>query len=133
MEDRQSVEALQWRAYIGRTRNNIIHDGNGREVHLPGVSNVKVDGYCAMTREVLLYLGCFWYGWQCMCIRHKRIGNTEETLLSRYGETQARFHKIRDAGYTVVSIWRCEFKKPLCDNPDLKNENCSQPYVNILE
>ena len=31
---RQSVDALQWLAYIGRTRNNGIHAGNGREVHL---------------------------------------------------------------------------------------------------
>ena len=33
--DRQSVEALQWLAYIGRTRNNVTHAGNGREVHWP--------------------------------------------------------------------------------------------------
>ena len=59
MGDRQPVEALQWLAYIGRTRNNITHAGNGREVHLPGISSVKVDGYCAETREIFEYLGCF--------------------------------------------------------------------------
>jgi hypothetical protein len=52
MGDRQSVEALQWLAYIGWTRNNVTHAGNGREVHLSGVPNVKVDGYCAEAREV---------------------------------------------------------------------------------
>ena len=57
--DRHSVEALQWLAYIGRTKNNITHAGNGREVHLPGISSVKVDGYCAETREIFEYLGCF--------------------------------------------------------------------------
>jgi hypothetical protein len=46
--------------------------------------------------------------------------------------------KIKDAGYTVVSIWGCEFKKLLCDNPGLQNELCSHPYVkhspiNILD
>jgi hypothetical protein len=50
MGDRQSIEALQWLAYIGRTKN--IHAGNGREVHLAGVPNVKVDGYCEHTNEV---------------------------------------------------------------------------------
>ena len=39
MGDRQSVEGLQWLAYMGRTRN-IIHTGNGRKVHLAGVPNV---------------------------------------------------------------------------------------------
>jgi hypothetical protein len=59
MGDLQSVEALQWLAYIGRTWNNITHADNGREVHLPGVPNVKVDGYGVETREVFEYLGCF--------------------------------------------------------------------------
>ena len=40
----QSIERLQWLAYLGRTRN-IIHAGNGRKVHLAGVPNVKVYGY----------------------------------------------------------------------------------------
>ena len=66
MGDRQSVEALQWLAYIGRRRKNITHAGNGREVHLPGLPNVKIDGNCAETREVFEYLGCFWHWCRCM-------------------------------------------------------------------
>jgi hypothetical protein len=62
MEDRQSVEALQWLAYIRRTRNNVTYAGNRIEVHLATVPNVKVYGYCSKTNEVLEYLGCFWYG-----------------------------------------------------------------------
>jgi len=54
---------------------------------------------------------------------------TRKKLLNRYEETQARLQKIRDAGYKVISIWGCEFRKLLCDNPDLKNELCSHPYV----
>jgi hypothetical protein len=45
MVDKQSIEGLKWLAYIGRDENS-IHVGNGREVHLAGVPNVKVDGYC---------------------------------------------------------------------------------------
>ena len=52
MGDRQSVEALQWLAYIGRASNNITHAGNGGEVHLSRGPDVKADGYCAETREV---------------------------------------------------------------------------------
>ena len=129
MVDRQSVEALQWLVYIGRTRNNITHAGNGTEVHLPCVPNVKVDGYCSVTREVFEYLGFFWHGSQCMPNRHKPSGNTDVNLVGRYEETQARFQKIRDAGYTVVTIWGFEFKKLLFDIPGLQNELCSHPYV----
>jgi hypothetical protein len=126
--DRQSIEGLQWLAYIGRTRK-IIHAGNGREVHLAGVLNVKVDGYRQETNEGLEYLGCFWHGCLCMPNRHKPIGNTEETLENRYEETMARLQKIKDAGYTVVSIWGCEFRKLLHNTPGLENESlvCSSP------
>jgi hypothetical protein len=43
---------------MGRTRK-IIHAGNAREMHLPGVPNVKVVGYCQDKKEVFNYLGCF--------------------------------------------------------------------------
>jgi len=72
MGGRQSVEALQWLAYIGRTRN-ISHAGNGREVRLAGVPNVKVDGYCEETNEVFQYLGCFWHGCLCVPNRHNPL------------------------------------------------------------
>ena len=80
MGDRQCVEALQWLAYIGRSRN-IPHAGNGREVRLDGVHNVKFDGYCEETNEVFEYLGWFWHGCLCMPNRHIPIGKTEETLV----------------------------------------------------
>ena len=60
---------------------------------------------------------------------YKPIGKTDETLLRLYEKSQARLQKIRDASYTVFSIWRCEFKKQLFDNPGLQNELCSHPYV----
>ena len=54
MGNSQSFEALQCLAYIGRKSNNITHAGYGREVHLPGVTNVKVVGYCAENRVVFV-------------------------------------------------------------------------------
>ena len=40
-----------------------------------------------------------------------------------------RKHKIKNAGYTVVSIWGCGFRKLLRNTPGLENELCSHPYV----
>jgi len=57
MGDCQPVEAIQWLAYINK--EDIIHAGNGREVHLPGLPNVNLDGYSQKTKEVFEYLGCF--------------------------------------------------------------------------
>jgi hypothetical protein len=43
----------------------------------------------------------------------------------------ARLQKIKDAGYKVVSIWVCEFRKLLRDNLGLEKELCSQTCVKI--
>jgi hypothetical protein len=61
--------------------------------------------------------------------RHESIVNTGETFLSRYEETMARLQKIGGAGYKVILIWGCEFKKLLLENPGLENELSSHPYV----
>jgi hypothetical protein len=49
--------------------------------------------------------------------------------VSRYDEAMARLQKIRDADYNVVSIWGCEFRKLLRENPGLENELSSDTYV----
>jgi hypothetical protein len=46
-----------------------------------------------------------------------------------YEETMARLHKIKDAGYRVVSNWACEYKKHLRNTSGLENELSSLPYV----
>jgi hypothetical protein len=49
--------------------------------------------------------------------------------VSRYEETMGRLQKIKSAGYTVVSIRGCEFRKLLLQNPGHENELISNPYV----
>jgi len=99
MGDRQYIEGLQWLAYIERTKN-IIRAGNGRDVHLAGVPNVKAEGYSQNTNEVFEYLGCFWHGCLCMPNRHKPIGNTDETSQNKYVETMVRLPNSK----TVVTM-----------------------------
>ena len=37
--------------------------------------------------------------------------------------------KSKKTGYEVVSIWGCEFRKLLIENPGIGNVICSHPYV----
>ena len=60
--ERQSIEALQWLAYIGRRRNNVTHAGNGREVRLAGLPNLKVDGIVKRRMRSLNTSGVFGTG-----------------------------------------------------------------------
>jgi hypothetical protein len=121
MGNHQPVETLQWLAYIGRTKKNVTHAGNGREVRLDRVPNLIVDGCCAETEEVFEYLRCFFHESLCMPNRHDPIGNTGETLLCRYEVPIARLLKIRDAGYKVISISDCKFKKQQGLNRQIDN------------
>ena len=72
---------------------------------------------------------CFRHGCLSIPNRHKPIGKTEETLENRREETKARLQKIENAGYEVVSIWGCEFRKLLSENSGFENELCSHSYV----
>ena len=59
--------------------------------------------------------------------RHKPMGSTKETLLSRYEETTARLNEIENAGYKVISMWVCEFQILISGNPGLEKELVSHP------
>ena len=89
----------------------------------------KSMGIAKKRMKSLSTFGFFWHGCLCIPNLHKHIGKTEETLQNRYGETKARLQKFENAGDKVVSIWGCEFRKVLRENPGLKNEICSHPYV----
>jgi len=62
MGDQHYVEALQWLTYICRRRHNVSHVGNGREVRLAKVPNVKIDGYCKKGMKSLSSSGAFSMG-----------------------------------------------------------------------
>ena len=108
------VSETKFRRYYPErgTRDNVTHAGNGREVHLAGIPNVKVNGYCGGTNEVarVLLTGCL-----CMLDRQKTVGKTEEALQNRYEVTKARLQKIENAGYQIVTtgegVWKIVARK----------------------
>jgi len=67
----------------------IMHARNGREFRLPELPRHSDDGYCAETRTVYEFLGCFWHGCKCLPMRdHKTLD--EDKLAERYEKTMAR-------------------------------------------
>jgi len=86
----------------------IMHARNGREFRLPKLHRYSVDGYCAETRKVYEFFGCFWHGCKCQPMRdHETLD--EDTLAERYVKTMARIEQITAAGYTVKVMWECKF------------------------
>jgi hypothetical protein len=73
------------------------HARNGSEYRPPELAQYSVDGYCAETRSLYEFLGCYCYGCKCQTIRdEKTLGG--DTLAERYELAMARLEQIKQAG-----------------------------------
>ena len=58
-----SEKSFMWILHMEQTDGcTIMHARNGREFSLPELPHYSVGGYCAETRTVYEFLGCFWHG-----------------------------------------------------------------------
>jgi len=107
---RYSKKALMWLLHMERTdRCHIWHARNGREYRPPELPHYSVDGYCAETRTIYEFLGCYYHGSKCQPFRDvKKLANGETT--ERYEQTLARIEQLKSAGYTVKVQWESEFE-----------------------
>ena len=98
----------------------IIHARNGREYRQPQLPQFSVDGYCAETRPIYEFLGCYCHGCMCQPFRDRETKN-KGTLAERYERTMSRIEQITRAGYQVKLQWECEFdtSKIVEQNPEL--------------
>jgi hypothetical protein len=79
-----------------------------------------VDGFCAETRTVYEFLGCFWNGHTCQPFRDVAT-ISGETLAERYEQTMNRLEQITRAGYLGKVQWECEFEEEILkQNPELQ-------------
>jgi hypothetical protein len=61
-----SKKALMWLLHMEQEDScTIRHAGNGGEFRLPELPRYSVDGYCAATRTVYEFMGCFYHGHTC--------------------------------------------------------------------
>jgi hypothetical protein len=106
--NRYSKKALTWLLEKEQTDGcHILHARNGRE-YRPELAQYSVDGYCAVTRTVYEFLGCYYHGCKCQPFRDvKTLGG--DKLAERYEQTMARIEQIKRAGYRVITQLECEF------------------------
>lgn len=112
LRNNQSRIALQWLIWEEKQRGiNILHAAKQEEIKINGIS---VDGFCPETREIYQFHGCWYHG--CVtCFKGGRnkplYKNTYETLDQRYEDTCVSSERLRKAGYIVIEMWECEFKR----------------------
>jgi hypothetical protein len=121
---RYSKKALKWLLHMERMDEcQIRHARNGREFKPPELPHYSVDGYCAETRTVYEFLGCYYHGCTCQPFRDVKM-LSDETLAERYEQTLARIQQIKRAGYRVKCMWECQF-----DESQIAPELLAHPIV----
>ena len=79
-----SQKALMWILHMEQTGGcAIMNPRNGRKFGLPELPRYSVDGYCAETKTVYEFWGCFYHGCKCKPMTdHTTVD--EDTLAERY-------------------------------------------------
>jgi len=106
-----SKKALMWLLHRERTDGcHIQHARNGREYRPPELPHYSVDGYCAETRTIYEFLGCYYHGCKCQPFRDVKTMASGETLAERFEQTLARIEQLKSADYNVKVVWECGFE-----------------------
>ncbi len=67
-------KALMWLVYREQTEGcRVRYERNGREYRLPELPHLRVDGFCAETRMVYEFCGCYCHGHTCLTFRDVSI------------------------------------------------------------
>lgn len=81
-------------------------------------TNLYADGYNPESFTVYTFLGDYWHGCK-KCYKYRPKRNLPDSLDDRYENTMLWIEKVRGLGYTICSIWECDFKRFLKQNPDV--------------
>ncbi|XP_052130819.1 uncharacterized protein LOC127751379 [Frankliniella occidentalis] len=127
---KQSHIALQWLDYethvLGRKITTMYTD---REVKVMGR---QVDGYVELPlpdggveQRIYQFHGCYWHN----CPIH--FPPTSDSEENRYEKTQQITALFREAGYKVIEMWECEFKRLLKHDPDVTQYFTAHPFTRV--
>ena len=113
-----SKVALEWLEWMSLNRGgiHIRHAGNGREVMIDAY---KVDGFYEGEKENVVYEfhGCVFHGHSCIKDRQFRNPFNNKTMAKLLAETAEKERRLKECGYKVVSIWECQWREMVKQNP----------------
>jgi len=121
--NKYSKKAMMWLLHMEEKDGvKIMHGRNGREYKVPELPHFSADGYCAETKTIYEFNGCFYHGHTCQSF-HDVTTTSGDTLAESYERTISRLEQITREGYQVKIEWECEFddsgivrKKPVLHN-----------------
>ncbi|XP_041479156.1 uncharacterized protein LOC121426824 isoform X1 [Lytechinus variegatus] len=129
-KERHSLAALKWLKWVSHKEGiRLQHARNGGEFK---IGRYRVDGYHVDSKTVYEFLGDLWHGCpKCYKRRDILVPGTSETLQDVYESTLTRIEELRKMGYTVITMWECDFRKMSMTDSNLakflKNLDIQEP------
>jgi hypothetical protein len=74
-------------------------------------SRYKADGYDPHTNTIYEFHGCFWHG--CSCKKNNLDESIKLIQEIRYRKTLEREEFIKSQGYSLITMWECQWKNLL--------------------
>lgn len=111
-QTKHSNISFEWLGYLERVHHlTIQHARNRGEFKIP-TTRYSVDGYDASTRTVYEFLGCFYHGCnRCFPSRFEPFTRLlGRNMASVFSLTHQRLQTLRNLGYTVKTMWECEWR-----------------------
>ena len=100
-----SITAQDWLDWEAHNRGvHIRHEGNNTEKRL-GPHMLPVDGWCAETKQVFEFQGCYFHGHPCQ----NNPRHDEEEMREKYVKTLEKREYLEKSGYEFIEMWECEF------------------------
>ena len=132
--DNHSKESIEWLSVLQKQLNDqgkpiMIQTARSKagekSIMCPGKTRsirYKVDGYFEFQGQkfVCEYHGCNFHGCPACFPRDREITmNDNKSMAQRYRDTMLKEKRLRNAGYTVLTKWSCQFAKDK-KNPPMK-------------
>ena len=132
-QPRHSQAALQWIDYEAKKHNypRVQHAGNGPEVPL-GQRHIPVDGYNGESGTVFQYYGCLFHGHDCGLAT--KSGDTwlgTEASDRRLSTEEIERYLEQTCGYTVVTIWECQWQALKRQDPEAAKQVAANPAITL--
>jgi G:T-mismatch repair DNA endonuclease (very short patch repair protein) len=119
--DKFGRTAWKWLEYMAFTTNSQIeHKFNSGEKKI-GRHGLPVDGYCSKTKTVYQFHGCLFHGHDCDLTQHTSVNPINlRPLTDLDEETKSKEHYIRSLGYTLITIYECEWYEMVRSSPKIR-------------
>ena len=115
---RKGKVAAGWLAWQETLIDHPIHTALNNGERRLGRHGLPVDGFCPQTRTAYEFNGCFWHGHCCDESSSRDLGDVPAS--DRNAKTALKLTYLRALGYTVVSVWECEWTGQVDARSDIK-------------